>query len=137
MMSLTFAILTVSLFILLPEFFIDIFILKDEPARTEILSIGVGLLFMAGLFQLADGTQAIALGTLRGVQDTRLPMVYAAFSYWVVGVPTAYLLCFVMGWGGMGIWGGLAIGLGLAAVLLNWRFWRTVLPATAAKQASA
>ena len=137
MMSLTFAILTVSLFILLPEFFIDIFILKDEPARTEILSIGVGLLFMAGLFQLADGTQAIALGTLRGVQDTRLPMVYAAFSYWVVGVPTAYLLCFVLGWGGMGIWGGLAIGLGLAAVLLNWRFWRTVLPATAAKQASA
>jgi MATE family multidrug resistance protein len=137
LMSLTFAALTVSLFILLPEFFIGIFILEDEPARAEILTIGVGLLFMAGLFQLADGTQATALGTLRGVQDTRLPMVYAAFSYWVVGVPTAYVLCFVFGWGGMGIWGGLAIGLGVAAVLLNWRFWRTVLPAVARNQARA
>ena len=137
LMSLTFAILTVSLFILLPEFFIEIFILEDEPARAEILTIGVGLLFMAGLFQLADGTQAIALGTLRGVQDTRLPMVYAAFSYWVVGVPTAYLLCFVLGWGGIGIWGGLAIGLGVAAIMLNWRFWRTVLPGVASKQAAS
>lgn len=136
-MSLTFAILTVSLFVLLPEFFINIFILKDEPARAEILTIGVGLLFMAGLFQLADGTQAIALGTLRGVQDTRLPMVYAAFSYWGVGVPTAYVLGFTFGWGGIGIWGGLAIGLGVAAILLNWRFWRTVLPSIAARQAAA
>ena len=137
MMSLTFAIMTVSLFILLPEFFISIFILEGEAARAEILTIGVGLLFMAGLFQLADGTQAIALGILRGVQDTRLPMVYAAFSYWVVGVPTAYVLCFTLGLGGIGIWGGLAIGLGVAAILLNWRFWRTVLPAMSRKQASA
>ena len=137
LISLGFSLLTVSFFILFPEFFISIFILEDEPARAEIVSIGVGFLFMAGLFQLADGTQAIALGTLRGVQDTRLPMVYAAFSYWGVGVPVSYVLCFVLGWDGIGIWAGLAIGLGVAAILLNWRFWCTVLPTISRKHASA
>ncbi|MGB5865752.1 MAG: MATE family efflux transporter [Sulfitobacter sp.] len=132
-MSLVVSVVTVGFFIAFPEFFIGIFILDDDPARAEILSIGAGFLLMAGLFQLADGTQVIALGTLRGVQDTRLPMVYAAFSYWIVGVPTGYLLCFVLGWQGIGIWAGLAIGLAVAAVLLNWRFWRTVLPAFSRK----
>jgi MATE family multidrug resistance protein len=132
-MSLLFSLVTVASFVLFPEFFIGIFILEDEPQRAQILKLGVGLLFMAGLFQLVDGTQAIALGTLRGLKDTRLPMVYAAFSYWIVGVPVSYVFCFVFGWGGIGIWGGLAIGLGLAAILLNWRFWFTVLPAAKAK----
>jgi MATE family multidrug resistance protein len=137
MMSLGFSAVTVAFFVLFPEFFIDIFIREDEPARAQIVSIGVGLLFMAGLFQLADGTQAIALGTLRGVQDTRLPMVYAAFSYWGVGVPSAYVLGFVLDLGGIGIWAGLALGLGVAAVLLNWRFWRTVLPGMSRQQRRA
>lgn len=127
-MSLLFSIVTVAFFFLFPEFFISIFILEGEDARADILQIGVGLLFMAGLFQLVDGTQAIALGMLRGVQDTRMPMIYAAISYWVVGIPTSYLLGFVLGWDGIGVWAGLAIGLGLAAILLNLRFWRTVLP---------
>jgi MATE family multidrug resistance protein len=127
-MSLVTALFTVLLFILIPEFFLGIFILPDDPARAQILAIGVGILAMAGLFQLVDGTQAIALGVLRGVQDTRLPMVYAAFSYWCVGVPMSYLMGFVLGWDGVGIWGGLGVGLGLAAILLNLRFWRKVLP---------
>ena len=102
--------------------------LEDDPARAQILQIGVGLLFMAGLFQLVDGTQVIALSVLRGVQDTRMPMIYAAVSYWLVGVPTSYVLGFMLGFEGIGVWAGLAIGLGVAAILLNWRFWRTVLP---------
>lgn len=134
LMSLGFSVITLAFFFLFPEPLIGIFILEDEPARAEILSVGVGLLIMAGIFQLADGTQVIALGTLRGVQDTRLPMVFAAFSYWGVGVPVAYVMCFVLGWGGIGIWGGLATGLALAAILLNWRFWRTVVPAIKSKQ---
>jgi len=128
-MSLITALVTVAMFLLFPEFFLSIFIQPDEPARLQILAIGVGMLATAGLFQLVDGLQAIALGVLRGVQDTRLPMVYAAFSYWCVGVPMSYLLGFVLGWEGVGIWAGLGIGLGLAAILLNMRFWRTVLPA--------
>jgi MATE family multidrug resistance protein len=101
---------------------------RGETATAEILAIGTGLLAMAALFQLVDGAQAIALGTLRGVQDTRVPMVMAAVSYWVIGVPCSYLLGFVLGYEGIGVWAGLVIGLGAAAVLLNWRYWRVTLP---------
>ena len=133
-MSLMFSMVTVAFFVLFPGFFIGIYILEDEPARAEILQIGVGILFMAGLFQLVDGTQVIALGVLRGVQDTRMPMIYAAISYWGIGVPMSYLLGFTLGFGGMGVWGGLGIGLGVAAIFLNLRFWRTVLPAIRQQQ---
>lgn len=127
-MSLVFSALTVACFFLFPEFFISIFILEGDPARAQILQVGVGMLFMAGLFQLVDGTQAIGLGVLRGVQDTVLPMVYAAFSYWIVGVPMSLLLGFTFGLEGIGVWAGMGIGLAVASVLLNIRFWRTVLP---------
>ncbi len=124
-MSVTLAVLTIGLFVGWPEPLISLFMQRDEPARAEILQVGVGLLVMAGLFQLVDGTQAIALGLLRGMQDTQVPMVIAAFSYWVIGVPCSYLLGFVFGFEGIGIWAGLGIGLGVAAILLNWRFWRS------------
>jgi MATE family multidrug resistance protein len=134
--SLIFSVITVSAFFLFPEVFIGIFILADDPARDQILQIGVGILFMAGLFQLVDGTQAIALGVLRGVQDTRVPMIYAAISYWGIGVPTSYLLGFTLGLDGIGVWAGLGIGLGVAAILLNLRFWRGVLPRIRRRQSA-
>jgi MATE family multidrug resistance protein len=111
-------------------------VLEDEPAKDEILKIGVGILFMASLFQLVDGMQIIGLGVLRGVQDTRMPMVYAALSYWGIGVPMSYVLGFTLGFEGIGVWGGLGIGLGMAAIFLNMRFWRTILPGLQ-KQAAA
>lgn len=126
--SLVFSLVTVAFFFAIPEFFIGIFILEEEAAKAEILAIGVGILFMAGLFQLVDGAQVIALGVLRGVQDTRVPMIFAAVSYWAIGVPASYLLGFTFGWEGIGVWAGLGIGLGVAAILLNLRFWRRVLP---------
>jgi MATE family multidrug resistance protein len=78
---------------------------------------------IAGLFQLVDGLQVVVLGLLRGVQDTTVPMVMAAFSYWGVGLPASYLLAFHWGLGGVGIWLGLVLGLLVAALLLMWRFW--------------
>ena len=89
--------------------------------------IGVGLLAMASLFQLVDGAQAVALGILRGVQDTTVPMLLAGFSYWIVGMPASYLLGFVFDLEGVGVWLGLVFGLGVAAILLNARFWGSVL----------
>lgn len=127
-MSLLFSLLTVVVFFLIPETLIGIFILEGDPARADILRIGVGILFMAGVFQLVDGTQAIALGVLRGVQDTRVPMIYAALSYWGIGVPVSYLLGFTFGFEGIGVWAGLGIGLAVAALLLNWRFWLRIVP---------
>ena len=70
----------------------------------------------------------MAIGILRGVQETRVPMIIATISYWVVGLPVAYGLGFPLGWGGVGIWLGLAAGLAVAAILLMLWFWRRVYP---------
>ncbi|WP_187430021.1 Multidrug resistance protein NorM [Roseobacter fucihabitans] len=125
--SLIMAALTVVLFLLMPEDLISLFMQRDEPQREAILAIGVGLLAMAALFQLVDGAQVIALGLLRGIQDTRVPMICAGLSYWVVGIPCSYLFGFVLGFGGIGIWMGLVVGLGLAGLLLSVRFWGVML----------
>ncbi|MFD2739024.1 MATE family efflux transporter [Sulfitobacter aestuarii] len=128
LMSLAVAAVTMVIFILWPEPLISLFMQRDEPARPEILAVGIGLLVMAALFQLVDGAQVVALGLLRGVQDTQMPMVFAAISYWLIGIPCSYLLGFKLELGGIGIWAGLVIGLGVAALLLNARFWAVSLP---------
>ncbi|MEM6897995.1 MAG: MATE family efflux transporter, partial [Pseudomonadota bacterium] len=70
-----------------------------------------------------DASQAIALGLLRGVQDTEVPMYMAAFSYWGVGMPAAAAMGLWFGLGATGVWLGLALGLAVASVLLMARFW--------------
>lgn len=126
-MSALVAVVTIFVFVMWPEPLINLFMQRDEPARDQILVIGVGLLAMASLFQLVDGAQAVALGILRGVQDTTVPMLLAGFSYWIVGMPASYLLGFVFDLEGVGVWLGLVFGLGVAAILLNARFWGSVL----------
>ncbi|MDR9485863.1 MULTISPECIES: MATE family efflux transporter [Sediminimonas] len=114
--------LTVAAFVLLPGWLMGLFLSPDDPQRGAVIAIGVGLLAAAALFQVADAAQVIALGLLRGVQDTRVPMVIAALSYWAVGIPISYVLGFVLGWGGVGVWLGLAAGLALAGVFMLLRF---------------
>lgn len=122
-LSGVFAALTVVLFLVLPEQMIGVFLGPDEPDRAAVIAVGVGLLAAAALFQMVDAAQVMALGLLRGVQDTRVPMIIATLSYWAVGVPVSYLMGFSMGWGGVGIWLGLAVGLALAGVFMLVRFW--------------
>ena len=123
-MSTVFAFATMAVFLLIPEPLIALFIDPSEPEKATLLRIGISLLAMAGLFQVVDAVQVLALGLLRGVQDTAVPMVIATISYWVVGLPVSYLLAFTLGMGGVGIWLGLVVGLSVAAVLMMWRFWR-------------
>ncbi|MGD9862649.1 MAG: MATE family efflux transporter [Pseudodonghicola sp.] len=123
-MSLCLALIASAVFVLAPDVLIGMFLDPADPERAQIMAIGSALLAMAALFQLVDGGQVVALGLLRGVQDTTVPMVIAALSYWAVGLPSSYLLGFVFGLGGVGIWLGLVAGLGCAAVLLMLRFWR-------------
>lgn len=118
------ALLTVALFVAAPEPLIGLFLDPADPERPAILAIGATLLAVAAIFQLADAGQVMTLSLLRGVQDTRVPMILAALSYWGVGIPTSYLLGFTYGMDGAGIWLGLVIGLILAFVLLSLRFWR-------------
>jgi multidrug resistance protein, MATE family len=122
--SMAFATATMILYFAAGPFLVGLFLSPDEPARATIIVIGASFLIVAAVFQLADGAQVMAMGLLRGVQDTRVPMLIAAFSYWGVGLPASYLFGIVLGWGGEGVWAGLVVGLSVAAVLLMLRFWR-------------
>jgi MATE family multidrug resistance protein len=119
-----FALITATAFLAMPELLIAGFLSPSEPDRAAVILIGTGLLAAAAVFQLADAGQVMALGFLRAVRDTRVPMVIAGVSYWVVGVPASYFLGFTLGLDGIGVWIGLAIGLAAASVLLGLRFWR-------------
>ena len=122
-LSVVWALATMVAYIAVPEFLLGLFLDPSDPARGPILAVGVGLMAVAGVFQLVDGVQVTAAGLLRGVQDTRVPMGIAALAYWGIGAPMAWLLGFALGFEGVGVWGGLAVGLAVASVLLSWRFW--------------
>jgi MATE family multidrug resistance protein len=122
-LSLVLALLTVAVFLAVPEPLVRLFLDPTDPAAPGIIALGASLLVLAALFQFADGAQVLALGLLRGVQDTRVPMIYAVLSYWAVGIPASYLLGFTFAWGATGIWAGLVLGLVLAGALLMVRFW--------------
>jgi MATE family multidrug resistance protein len=123
-LSAGFVAVTIALFLTLPRTLVGLFLDPADPAAAAVLTMGVILLALAALFQAADAGQVMALGYLRGVQDTRTPMVLAAISYWVVGMPASWILAFTLGLGPVGVWLGLVVGLTLAGVLLMARFWR-------------
>ena len=115
---------TIVLLLVWPEPLMSLFLDRADPVRDQVIALGVLLLAAAALFQSVDAAQVLALGLLRGVQDTRVPMVIALVSYWGVGAPTGYLLAFPLGLAGPGVWLGMAVGLALAGVLMNLRFWK-------------
>ncbi|MFP4043312.1 MAG: MATE family efflux transporter [Rhodosalinus sp.] len=119
---------TVVLFLAAPGPLYALFLDPDEPARAEIMQLGALLLAIAALFQLVDAAQVMALGLLRGVRDTTVPMVMAAVSYWAIGIPAALVMGFRLGWGGAGVWLGLTLGLACAGVLMMARFWGRAVP---------
>ena len=122
--SVVWALMAVAAFELFPRQLVGLYLDATHPETPAIIDIAAGLLFYAGLFQLMDAMQVIGLGLLRGVQDTRVPMVIAGISYWLIGIPVAYGLAFPGGFGPAGLWLGLVAGLTFAGVLLMRRFWR-------------
>jgi MATE family multidrug resistance protein len=84
--------------------------------------IAISLLLMAAVFQIADGVQVGAAGALRGYKDTRVPMVVTMFAYWVLAFPLAFLAAITYQAPANYIWAGFVVGLGVAAILLTWRF---------------
>lgn len=125
-LSVVFAALTMVVFLTLPQPFISVFLDPAEPQRGAIIAMGVLLLACAALFQFADSMQVMALGLLAGMQDTRVPMIFAAISYWIIGIPVSYILAFPLGMGPVGVWLGLVVGLAAAAVSMMARFWAKV-----------
>ena len=113
---------TVILFLSMPEFLVSLFVDPNAPELNQILIYGTLLLLMSALFSAVDAAQVMALGILRGIQDTSVPMGMAVVSYWLIGIPFAYWLAFTLGLEGVGLWAGLAIGLACAAIGLIARF---------------
>ena len=100
-------------FLALPEPILRLF--TSEPA---VVATGVSLLLIAACFQLFDGVQGVATGLLRGLGDTRTPMIWNLAGHWCLGLPMGYVLCFVVGWGVIGLWIGLSAGLILVGLVL-------------------
>lgn len=122
--GVSFMALMALMMILWPYLLISAFIDLDDPANAGVIALAVSFLAFAAMFQIVDGAQAVAAGMLRGLRDTKVPMVYAAIGYWGVGLPLGLLLAFHFGLAGAGIWIGLSAGLAVVAALLLLRWLR-------------
>ncbi len=107
-----------------PHLLISAFLDLRDPENAGVIALAVSFLAMAAIFQIVDGAQAVGAGMLRGLQDTRIPMLYAAFGYWLIGMPIAVGFGLYSPLAGVGVWMGLAGGLTVVAILLMWRWLR-------------
>ncbi|MEH2172239.1 MATE family efflux transporter [Nostoc sp.] len=109
-------------FWLVPKSIISLYIDINNQNNADVVALAVKLLAVAAIFQIVDGVQVTAAGALRGLKDTRIPMLIGIFAYWCVGLCTGYTFGISLGSGAIGLWWGLAIGLASAAIILTWRF---------------
>ncbi|MEO1048928.1 MAG: MATE family efflux transporter, partial [Pseudomonadota bacterium] len=117
-----FMVLTASAMIFAPYTLLSVYLDPYAAKNAALVGFALQYLVWAAAFQLVDGMQAVSLGSLRGLQDTRVPMWIAVFSYWVPGFGLAIGLGFFTPLEGVGVWIGLATGLLFAAILLTWRW---------------
>jgi MATE family multidrug resistance protein len=111
--------ISASVMILVPGWVVGIY--TNDPA---IAAVAVTLLFYAAIFQFPDGFQICSAGALRGLKDTKMPMVYNIISYWIIGLSLGYYLTFTRELGPAGMWMGMIAGLTMGAILMTSRFFR-------------
>ena len=107
-----------------PESLVYLFLDESDPANAPVIALAVSFLGVAALFQIFDGAQAVGAGMLRGLHDTKVPMIYALCGYWIIGLGVGLGLAFGAGWRGLGVWVGLATGLAVVAALMLGRWTR-------------
>ncbi len=115
LLSVAFMVSSGAVFVAIPRTLIGLF-----STDTEVLRAGTSLLYLAAVFQLFDGLQGVITGTLRGLGNTRTPMLVNLAAHWLLGLPVSYTLCFIAGWGVWGLWVGLSVGLIVTGVVLLW-----------------
>ena len=106
----------------IPGAIVSLYIDTTDPANAAVVSLAKTLLGVAAMFQIVDGIQVTAAGALRGLKDTRIPLLIGIVAYWGIGLSCGYTLGLGLGFGGVGLWWGFAIGLAVAAGVLTWRF---------------
>lgn len=120
-LSVGFMSFTALLMVLAPDLITSIY-----TQNQEVQAVAVSLLYMAAIFQISDGLQVSGYGALRGLKDTKAPMVVNFIAYWIIGLPLGYFLGITQNIGPQGLWMGLIAGLSVAAILHNVRFiWKT------------
>lgn len=119
----------------MPERIVSLYLNLDDRSNATVVTLAKDLLGVAAVFQIVDGIQVTANGALRGFKDTYIPMMIGIFAYWGLGLTSGYILSSQLGYGGVGLWWGLAIGLAVAATVLLWRF-STMSPKTEIKAPS-
>ena len=112
----------------MPLAIIGVYTNLSDPANRELVQIARRLMAIAAIFQVFDGVQTIAAGALRGYKDTLIPLLLATFGYWGVGFVGGWLLAFPLGYGAVGLWWGLALGLATVALLLTLRLHQLATP---------
>ncbi len=115
---------TAILFLVVPRSIIGLYIDTSLPSNTDVVELAVVLLGVAAVFQVFDGIQVAASGALRGLKDTRVPMIIGFVAYWVIGLSVGMSMAFWLEKGAVGLWWGLVLGLAAAAVMLTIRFKR-------------
>lgn len=110
--------------IAMPRSLLGAFLDSSDPESAAVIEIAVVFLAFAALFQVADGAQAVGAGMLRGLGDTRVPMIYAAFGYWAIGGTLGVVLAFGTRLEANGIWIGLSASLTVVAALMIMRWLR-------------
>jgi multidrug resistance protein, MATE family len=110
--------------ILSPLTVLRLYVDPAAPVNAAMVGHAVRFLAIAAAFQLFDGLQAVLAGSLRGLQDTRVPMQLALAGYWIAGFATCVALGFWTSLAGTGVWIGLAVGLVVVSALLGWRWQR-------------
>jgi len=123
-LALGYMALPAALMILAPLFVLQLYVDPAAPQNAAMVVHAVQFLMVAAAFQLFDGVQAVLAGALRGLQDTRVPMIFALTGYWLFGFATSVVLGFFTPLKGLGVWFGLAVGLVVVAGLLYHRWQR-------------
>ncbi len=122
LITIFFMSITSALFIFAPSLLIGLFLSPLKPENLIVIPLAISYLGIAALFQFVDGAQVIMAASLRGLSDTKIPMFIAIFGYWVFGIGIAYYAAFNLEMRGVGVWIGLASGLGFVAIALSLRF---------------
>jgi MATE family multidrug resistance protein len=123
-LALGYACCTAAIMLIFGRELVGAFLDLKSAGNQAVIDLAVSFLVFAGIFQLADSGQAVSSGMLRGLGDTRVPMLYAALGYWGIGLPLGILLAFWTPLAGKGIWIGLAAGLAVVAFLMTTRWSR-------------